>query len=33
MSVWLDNLIPLKGRLNHLQLAGWQPTRLAEQPV
>lgn len=31
MSVWLDNLIPLKGRLSHLQLAGWQPTRVAEQ--
>lgn len=31
MGVWLDNLIPLKSRLNHLQLAGWQPGRVAEQ--
>ena len=31
MPVWLDNLIPLRGRLSHLQLAGWQPTRVADQ--
>ena len=31
MTAWLDNLIPLKSRLNHLQLAGWQPTKVADQ--
>lgn len=31
MGYRLDNLIPLKARLNHLQLAGWQPTKVAEQ--
>lgn len=31
MAPWLDNLIPLKSRLNHLQLAGWQPSKVAEQ--
>lgn len=31
MSRRLDNLIPLKARLNHLQLAGWTPSRVAQQ--
>ena len=31
MTAWLDNLIPLKSRLNHLQLAGWQPAKVADQ--
>ena len=31
MAAWLDNLIPLKSRLNHLQLAGWQPAKVADQ--
>lgn len=30
MSARLDNLIPLKGRLNHRQYAGWTPTRFAD---
>lgn len=30
MNSILDNLIPLHGRLNNAQYAGWQPTRLAE---
>lgn len=29
--VWLDNLIPLRGRLNHTQLAGWEAPAPAEQ--
>lgn len=33
MTTWLDNLIPLKGRLNHLQLAGWKPSKVAEQDL
>lgn len=31
MTTWLDNLIPLKSRLNHLQLAGWKPSKVAAQ--
>lgn len=31
MAAWLDNVIPLKSRLNHLQLAGWQPSKVADQ--
>jgi putative CocE/NonD family hydrolase len=31
MAAWLDNLIPLRARLNHLQLAGWQPRRVADE--
>jgi putative CocE/NonD family hydrolase len=31
MAAWLDNLIPLKARLSHLQLAGWQPARVAHE--
>ncbi len=31
MAAWLDNVIPLKSRLNHLQLAGWQPSKAADQ--
>jgi putative CocE/NonD family hydrolase len=30
---WLDNLIPLKSRFNHLQLAGWQPGKVADQAL
>jgi predicted acyl esterase len=30
MSYFLDNLIPLRKRLNGPQYAGWEPTRLAE---
>ena len=29
-AAWLDNLIPLRARLDEWQLAGWQPTRVAE---
>lgn len=29
-NTFLDNLIPLRARLNHWQLAGWSPTRIAE---
>lgn len=30
MSARLDNFVPLKGRLNHRQYAGWTPTRFAD---
>jgi len=33
MTTWLDNLIPLKSRLNHLQLAGWKPSKVAAQDL